>query len=129
MRELNRMITGEMWKVKPFSLQIPRLRPHSVHFSIGAVTVIWPMTITCSVESTIPTLNSGYNTEMPSIKLNDGPYDCASPRGPPSVFQEPASYQPDQPDGQTMGCSLKTTTGMEMMFGIFQHFNYFDSEK
>lgn len=26
------------------------------------------------------------------------------------------------------GKPLKTTTGMEMLFGIFQHFNYFDSE-
>lgn len=31
--------------------------------------------------------------------------------------------------GKLWGVPLKTTTGMEMMFGIFQHFNYFDSEE
>jgi AraC-like DNA-binding protein len=65
----------------------------------------------------------------PFDKINDAPYD---------YFTATATLglSPNQPLiskinllGKLWGVPLKTSTGMEMMFGVFQHFNYFDSEE
>ena len=57
-------------------------------------------------------------------------HTITSPRGPPSGLSgnQPLISQINLM-GKLWGVPLKTTTGMEMMFGIFQHFNYFDSEE
>lgn len=68
MRGLNRMITGEMWKVKRSHYKYHDYDRIPVHFSIGAGDRYLADDNYLFRGEHNPTLNSGYNTEMPSIK-------------------------------------------------------------
>lgn len=93
------------------------------------MTATWQITITFFRGEHNPYLEFRAVYGNPFDKINDAPYD---------YFTATATLglSPNQPLiskinllGKLWGVPLKTSTGMEMMFGVFQHFNYFDSEE
>lgn len=62
-------------------------------------------------------------------KINDAPYDYFTATATLGLSSNQPLISKINLLGKLWGVPLKTSTGMEMMFGVFQHFNYFDSEE
>ena len=129
MRGMNCMITGEMWKVKRSHYKYHDYERIPIQFSISAGDRYLADDNYLFRGEHNPYLEFRAVYGNPFDKINDAPYD---------YFTATATLglSPNQPLiskinllGKLWGLPLKTTTGMEMMFGIFQHFNYFDSEE
>lgn len=129
MRGINRMITGDMWKVKRSHYKYHDYERIPIQFSISAGDRYLADNNYLFRGEHNPYLEFRAVYGNPFDKINDAPYD---------YFTATATLglSPNQPLiskinllGKLWGVPLKTSTGMEMMFGVFQHFNYFDSEE
>lgn len=129
MQGLNRMITGDMWKVKRSHYKYHNYERIPIKFSISAGDRYLADNNYLFRGEHNPYIEFRAIYGDPFDKVNDSPYD---------YFTATATLglSPNQPLiskvnllGKLWGIPLKTSTGMEMMFGIFQHFNYFDSEE
>ena len=129
MRGLNRMITGEMWKVKRSHYKYHDYDRIPVHFSIGAGDRYLADDNYLFRGEHNPYLEFRVQYGDAFDKVNDGPYDYFTARATFGLSGNQPLISQINLMGKLWGVPLKTTTGMEMMFGIFQHFNYFDSEE
>ena len=129
MRGLNRMITGEMWKVKRYHYKYHDYDRIPVHFSIGAGDRYLADDNYLFRGEHNPYLEFRVQYGDAFDKVNDGPYDYFTARATFGLSGNQPLISQINLMGKLWGVPLKTTTGMEMMFGIFQHFNYFDSEE
>lgn len=129
MRGINRMITSDMWKVKRSHYKYHDYERIPIQFSISAGDRYLADNNYLFRGEHNPYLEFRAVYGNPFDKINDAPYD---------YFTATATLglSPNQPLiskinllGKLWGVPLKTSTGMEMMFGVFQHFNYFDSEE
>ena len=127
MRGINRMITGDMWKVKRSHYKYHDYERIPIQFSISAGDRYLADNNYLFRGEHNPYLEFRAVYGNPFDKINDAPYD---------YFTATATLglSPNQPLiskinllGKLWGVPLKTSTGMEMMFGVFQHFNYFVS--
>src|SRR5699024_717556 len=129
MRGLNRMITGEMWQVKRSHYKYHDYDRIPVHFSIGAGDRYLADDNYLFRGEHNPYLEFRVQYGDAFDKVNDGPHDYFSARATFGLSGNQPLISQINLMGKLWRVPLKTTTGMEMMFGICQHFNYFDSEE
>lgn len=128
MRGLNRIITGEAWKVKHKGYLYHNYEETPVAFSISAGERYMADNNQLFKGETNPYIEFRCTYGDPFDKENDRPYDYFT-----ATLQ--MGLSPNQPLiskinllGKLWSTSVQTPTGMDVTFGIYQHFNYFDSE-
>lgn len=128
-RGFNRLISGEMWKYRASHYKYHDYDRLPVKFSIG---------LGDRYIADDNHLFFGEHTVYAKFNMNYGDAFNDEENKPYDYFSLNATFnftgnQPLISDvnltAKLWGKKLRTTTGMEMMFGVFQHFNYFDSEE
>lgn len=128
-RGFNRLISGEMWKYRASHYKYHDYDRLPVKFSIG---------LGDRYIADDNHLFFGEHTVYAKFNMNYGDAFNEEENKPYDYFSLNATFnftgnQPLISDvnltAKLWGKKLRTTTGMEMMFGVFQHFNYFDSEE
>lgn len=127
-RGLNRMITGDMWKVKHTYYKYHDYERLPVNFSIGVGTRY--------LADNNHLFKGEYNPYV-DFRLQYGdafngentPYDYFTARASVSLSKNQPLINQINLLGKLWGHSLSTSTGMDIFFGVFQHFNYYDSEE
>lgn len=129
MRGLNRMITGEMWKVKRSHYKYHDYERIPIKFSVSAGDRYLADDNSLFKGEHNPYIELRAIYGDPFDKENDSPYDYFTATATFGLSSNQPLISKVNLLGKLWGVPLKTSTGMEMMFGIFQHFNYFDSEE
>lgn len=129
MRGLNRMISGDMWKVKRSHYKYHNYERIPVHFTIGAGDRYLADDNHFSKGDHNPYLEFRIVYGNAFDKENTQPYDYFKARASFGLSSNQPLINQINLMGKLWGVPLKTSTGMEMMFGVFQHFNYYDSEE
>ena len=127
-RGLNRMISGDMWKVKHSYYKYHDYDRLPVNFSVGVGT---------RYLADDNHLFKGECNPYVDFRLQYGdafngenaPYDYFTARTSISLSKNQPLINQINLLGKLWGSSLSTSTGMDVLFGIFQHFNYYDSEE
>lgn len=129
MRGLNRLINGDMWRHRTAHYKYHDYERLPVRFALAAG------------DRYLADDNHFFRGEhSPFLKLNMiyGDAFSRAETKPYDYFTLSATFNlaGNQPligevnlMSKLWGRQLKTTTGMEMLFGVFQHFNYYDSEE
>ena len=127
-RGLNRMITGDMWKVKHHYNKYHDYKRIPVNFSLGAGTRyladdnhLFKGEVNPYLEFRLQ-YGDAFNEE-------NKPYDFFTARATFSLSKNQPLINQINLLGKLWGTSFSTNTGMDVLFGIFQHFNYHDSEE
>lgn len=128
-RGLNRMLNGEMWKVKhsQFNYHNYEKIPVKMEISSGNRYLASHTKLFNGEHNPYIKLNTIYGN--PFDENNNQPYDYLTA----SIT---LGLSPNQPIisnvnlmGKLWGTSLVNTNQSKIMFGIFQHFNYYDSKE
>ena len=128
-RGLNRMINGDMWKVRHTHYKHHDYSRIPVNFSLG--------TGTRYLADNNHLFKGEYNPYF-EFRLQYGDAFNADERKPYDYFTARAIFgmSSNQPlisqinlMGMLWGRSFSTDTDMEVLVGLFQHFNYYDSEE
>lgn len=128
-RGFNRLISGEMWRYRASHYKYHDYDRIPVKFSIG---------LGDRYIADDNHLFFGEHTAYAKFNMTYGDAFNEEENKPYDYFSLNATFnftgnQPLISDvnltAKLWGKKLRTTTGMEMMFGVFQHFNYFDSEE
>lgn len=127
-RGFNRLITGEMWKHKTSHYKYHNFEKLPIDFSVGIGdrylandNYMFHGEHTAYIE-----LNLDYGD--PFSKEETAPYDHFTLDALFNVTGNQPIVSEVNLMAKLWGKQLRTTTGMEMLFGVFQHFNYYDSE-
>ncbi len=128
-RGLNRMIDGDMWRVKHSHYKYHNCDSIPLHFSIGLGSRY--------LADDNQLFKGEYNPYL-ELRLQYGDaFDCTND-SPYDYFTAGISFglSGNQPlihkvnlMGKLWDTSVKDTKDMEMKFGLYQHFNYYDSEE
>lgn len=128
-RGFNRLISGEMWKYRASHYKYHDYDRVPVKFSIGLGDryIADDNHLFFGEHTAYAKFNMAYGDAF--NEEENKPYDYFS-------LNATFNFTGNQPlisdvnlTAKLWGKKLHTTTGMEMMFGVFQHFNYFDSEE
>ena len=128
-RGLNRMISGDMWKVKHSYYKYHDYQRIPVNFTLGMGTRY--------LAANNYLFRGEYNPYL-DFRLQYGdafdsdeskPYDYFTARASFSLSKNQPLINEITLLGKLWGTTVTTRTGMEVLFGIFQHFNYHDSEE
>ena len=128
-RGLNRMIDGNMWKVKHSHYKYHDYEKIPVKFLIDAGSRYLADNNHMFRGEYNPYINLNVIYGDPFDRINDSPYDFFTADITFGLSSNQPLISKVNLLGKIWGTQLKTSTGMEMMFGIFQHFNYYDSEE
>lgn len=128
-RGLNRMINGDMWKVKHKQAKYHDYEEIPVNMEISSGNRYLASHAQLFRGEHNPYLELRTNYGNPYNEINRQPYDYMTA----SIT---LGMSPNQPlishinlIGKLWGKTLKDTSKSKVMFGIFQHFNYYDSEE
>ncbi len=128
-RGLNRMISGDMWRVKTMHHKYHDYDRTPIHFSIGLGN---------SYLADDNHLFKGEHNPNLELRLqygdafdyaSDSPYDYFTMRATFGLSGNQPLIQKVNLMGKLWDTSVKNTRDMEMKFGLYQHFNYFDSKE
>lgn len=128
-RGLNRMISGDMWKVKRKHYKYHNYEKLPVHMEISSGNRYLASDTRLFKGEHNPYLEFRTVYGDPTDKENDQPYDYLAA----SVT---FGLSPNQPIisnvnllGKLWSTPVKTSSKADIVFGIYQHFNYYDSEE
>ena len=128
-RGLNRMISGDMWKVK---------HQYYKYHDYQRIPVDFTMSFGSRYLADNNHLFKGDYNPYIDFRLQYGdafdteetkPYDFFTARASIGLSKNQPLISQINLLGKLWGNTTTTRTGMEVMFGIFQHFNYYDSEE
>ncbi len=125
---LNRMLSGDMWKVKHRYYKYHDYERIPVKFSIGLGARY--------LADNNQLFKGEYNPYL-DFRLQYGdafngenkPYDYFTARASVSLLNNQPLINQINVLGKLWGKTFATDTGMDVLYGIFQHFNYHDSEE
>lgn len=128
-RGLNRMITGDMWKVKHKQYKYHNYEKIPVQIEISSGNRYLASDAQLFKGEHNPYLKFSTIYGNPSDKENNQPYDYLTA----SIT---LGMSPNQPLishvnllGKLWSTPIRTTSKADITFGIYQHFNYFDSKE
>ena len=128
-RGFNRLITGQAWHVDPLAAPYHDHKRLPIYFEIGAGDryLADQASLFRGEHNPYIELRGAYGN--PFDRANRAPYDWFT-------FGLTFGLSANQPlisrvqlMGRLWGTALDTSTDMDLMIGLFQHFNYFDSEE
>ncbi len=128
-RGLNRMINGDMWRVKHKHYKYHNYDCIPVKFSIGAGNRYLAADNELFRGEHNPYVDFRVQYGDAFDCTNDSPYDYFTARASFGLSGNQPLIQQINLVGKLWATSVKNTKDMEMMFGVYQHFNYFDSEE
>lgn len=129
MQGLNRLLSGDMWRKRATHYKYHNYDRIPVQFYIG---------VGDRYLADDNYLFRGEQSPYIKLQMRYGDLFSKTDRAPYDFFTlnalvNLAGNQPIISElnllAKLWGKELKTTTGMEMLFGVFQHFNYFDAEE
>ena len=128
-RGLNRMISGDMWKVKHKYYKYHDYERIPVDFTISVGTRYLAADNYLFRGEYNPYIDFRFQYGDAFDTDSSQPYDYFTARA--SVGLSPNQPLISQINllGKLWGTTTTTRSGMEVLFGIFQHFNYYDSEE
>lgn len=128
-RGLNRLINGEMWKVKKSYYRYHAYERIPITFSIegGSRYLADDNNMFKGENSPFVEMKVTYGDLF--SKENNAPYDFFSARATFGLFSKQPLIGRVNLLGKLWGTPLTGNSNMEIFFGLFQHFNYFDSEE
>lgn len=128
-RGLNRMISGDMWKVKHSYYKYHDYQRIPINFtaSLGARYLADKTNLFKGEYSPYADFRLQYGDAFDSEETK--PYDFFTARASISLSKNQPLINQINLLGRLWSTSTTTRTGMEVLFGIFQHFNYYDSEE
>ncbi len=128
-RGLNRMITGDMWKVKRSRYKYHDYHRIPIHFSLGLGSRYLADDNQLFKGEYNPYLEFRVQYGDAFNPENDRPYDYFTAEASFGLSgNQPLIHQINLM-GKLWSAPVRRTDDMEMVFGVFQHFNYFDSEE
>ncbi len=128
-RGLNRMINGDMWKVRHTQHKYHDYNDIPVHFSIGLNNRYLADDNQLFKGEYSPNLEFRVQYGDAFDRDNDTPYDYFTARAIFGLSGNQPLIQKVNLMGKLWDHSVKDTQDMEMKFGLYQHFNYFDSKE
>ncbi|MCD8237125.1 MAG: DUF3943 domain-containing protein [Prevotellaceae bacterium] len=127
-RGLNRIITGDAWKVKHKGYLYHNYEETPVKFSISAGERYMADNNQLFKGESNPYVEFNCTYGDPFDKESDSPYDYFTARVQMGLSSNQPLINKVNLLGKLWSVPLETSTGMDVTFGIYQHFNYFDSE-
>lgn len=129
MRGFNRLISGDMWRYRRSHYKYHDFSRIPVKFSLSAGDryLADDKHFFKGEQSPYMKINMTYGD--PLSKEATAPYDYFTINALFNLFGNQPLISELNLMAKLWGKELKTTTGMNMLFGVFQHFNYYDSEE
>ncbi len=128
-RGLNRLINGDMWRVRRSHYRYHDYESIPVNFSIGAGHRYLADDAQLFKGDHNPYVELRVQYGDAFDRENDRPYDYFTARASFGLSANQPLINQINLVGKLWDTSVKSTKDMEMKFGLYQHFNYFDSEE
>ncbi len=128
-RGLNRLINGDMWRVRTSNYKYHDYNRIPVNFSVGLGHRYLADDARLFRGDHNPYMEFRVQYGNAFDSANDKPYDYFSARASFGLSGNQPLINHINLVGKLWDTSVKDTKDMEMIFGLYQHFNYFDSEE
>ncbi len=128
-RGLNRMINGEMWRVKHKHHKYHNFDQTPVRFSIGLGSRYLADDSHLFTGEHNPSIDLRLQYGDAFNTVSSSPYDYFTLRATFGLSGNQPLIQKVNLMGKLWDTTVKDTQDMEMKFGVYQHFNYFDSKE